>query len=86
KWVVPAKVEGTWKLADQELSLTQIYQKLEGTLRKGSDARPISDARLDGAQIRFSVGKDIYTGVVDGKEMRGAVNGKGAWSATLIGG
>ena len=84
KWVVPAKVAGTWKMADQELSLTQTYQMLKGTLRKGSSAQAISDARLDGAQIRFTVGKDVYAGVVDGKEMRGTVNGKTAWSATLI--
>jgi hypothetical protein len=84
KWVVPAKVAGTWKMGEQELTLTQTFQMLEGSLRKGGKAQPIGDARLDGAQIRFSVGKDVYTGVVDGKEMRGAINGKSAWSATLI--
>ncbi|MDR0440722.1 MAG: class I SAM-dependent methyltransferase [Candidatus Accumulibacter sp.] len=86
KWVVPAKVAGTWKMADGELAFTQTYQMLLGTLRKGGKAQPIVDARLDGAKIRFSVGKDVYTGAVDGKEMRGAINGKNAWSATLIGG
>jgi hypothetical protein len=83
KWVIPAKVEGTWKLADRELTFVQIYQTLQGTLGKGRNSQPIGDARLDGAQIRFSAGKDVYTGVVDGKEMRGTVNGKTAWSATL---
>jgi hypothetical protein len=85
KWVVPAKVAGRWKMADQELALTQTYQKLKGTLRKGSGAQPIGDARLDGARIRFSVGKDVYAGVVDGKQMRGTVNGKTVWGASLIG-
>jgi hypothetical protein len=86
KWVVPAKVEGTWKLADQELTLTQTFQRLEGALRKGSAAQPISDAYLDGAKIHFSVGKAVYTGVVDGKEMHGTIDGKTAWNATSIGG
>ncbi|MDR2452793.1 MAG: class I SAM-dependent methyltransferase [Candidatus Accumulibacter sp.] len=82
RWVVPAKVAGTWKMAEQELALVQTFQTLQGTL--GREA--ISDARLDGARIRFSVGKDVYTGVVNGNEMRGAVNGKGTWRATSIGG
>jgi hypothetical protein len=83
KWVVPAKIEGTWKLADQVLTLTQTFQDITGTLRKGRTTQPIGDAHLDGARIRFTVGKDAYTGIVDGREMRGAINGKTAWSATL---
>lgn len=85
KWVIPAKAAGTWRMADQELVLTQTFQMLEGTLRKGNAVLPVSDARLDGAQIRFSVGQERYTGVVDGNEMRGTINDKAAWSATLSG-
>lgn len=82
KWTVPARVEGTWTVGDAELELTQKFQMLEGVLRSGGSARPISDARLDGARIRFSVGGDHYTGEVDGPRMQGMVNGTRAWRAT----
>src|SRR6516165_10721588 len=31
-WIVPAKVEGSWQLPDGELTLTQTYQMISGTL------------------------------------------------------
>ena len=83
KWVIPAKAGGTWKIADKELMLTQTFQMLEGTLREGNTTLPISDARLNGTQIQFSVGDDHYFGVVNGNEMRGTINNKTAWSATF---
>lgn len=82
KWVVPARVEGTWAMDDAELELRQRFQMLEGVLRRGGSAQPISDARLDGARIRFTVGAERYTGEVDGDRMRGVVDGSRAWRAT----
>src|SRR5262244_659838 len=35
-WIVPAKVEGTWKLAQGELKLTQKYQDISGTLNNAA--------------------------------------------------
>ena len=84
KWIVPAKVAGVWSLEGGRLDLTQKFQMLEGTLGNGKSATPISDARLEGSQIRFSVGGDRYTGQVDGHRMRGVVNGSRAWSATRV--
>ncbi|KQP22363.1 class I SAM-dependent methyltransferase [Pseudorhodoferax sp. Leaf267] len=80
KWVVPAKVGGTWQLGDQRLTLMQRFQRLEGSL--GSDA-PLLDARLDGPQIRFTAGGRAYTGQVAGRAMRGTVDGA-AWTATQV--
>lgn len=79
-WIVPAKVEGSWQLDSQELKLTQKLQMLTGTL--GSAA--ISDARLNGSTISFSVNGRRYTGTVDGKTMKGSVTGgsAGNWSAS----
>lgn len=82
KWVVPAKVAGNWQLGDQQLTLTQSFQKLEGRLGASS---PLADARLDGAQIRFTARGQRYTGQVAGATMRGTVDGA-PWTATRVAG
>jgi SAM-dependent methyltransferase len=85
KWVVPAKVDGTWTVDGRTLELKQTYQMLEGSLREGAASRPISNARLDGAKIRFSIDDDQYAGEVAGKQMQGTVNGSRRWQATRAG-
>ncbi len=82
KWVVPAKVGGTWQLGGERLQLTQRFQKLEGRLGANS---PLAAARLDGANIRFTAGGRNYTGQVAGNTMRGTVDGT-AWTATRVAG
>lgn len=84
KWVVPAKVEGRWKIDNDQLVLTQTFQMLEGSLDRGGKALRIEDARMDGTQIQFSVGKQRYVGQVDGNGMRGTIDGKTAWAATRV--
>lgn len=81
-WIVPAKVEGTWRLGKQELRLKQKYQMLSGTL--GSAL--ITDARMNGNEISFQVNGATYTGTVNGKGMQGVVSGdaSGSWSATRL--
>lgn len=81
KWVVPAKVEGSWSLADGKLLLTQNYQFVEGMLNRGGNTLPVTDGRLDGASLRFKVGDEEYQAVVNGNQMQGKVNGQTAWSA-----
>jgi SAM-dependent methyltransferase len=76
-WIVPAKVEGTWKLAEGELALTQDFQKISGTLA-GS---PISEGKLTGEEIAFVAGGRTYTGRVRGDVMEGTIAGGGAWTA-----
>ncbi len=78
KWVVPAKVAGTWQLGGERLHLMQTFQKLQGRLGQSS---PLADARLDGAQIRFNARGRRYTGEVAGNSMSGTVDGA-AWTAT----
>lgn len=77
-WIVPAKVEGSWKLGDRQLTLSQQYQMLSGTL----DQRPITDARMKGNEISFEVDGVRYTGTVDGKRMSGKGGSQGSWTAT----
>ncbi|HBP31226.1 MAG: SAM-dependent methyltransferase [Advenella sp.] len=84
KWIVPAKVAGTWKLGERELQLKQTFQMLDGTLSDGADKRRISNARLNGANITFSVDGQTYSGKVDNKQMRGTINGKSDWTARRV--
>jgi precorrin-6B methylase 2 len=80
KWIVPAKVEGTWNLGDQKLVLNQSFQKIEGMLNGTDKGVPVS-GRLAGAQITFTVGGVAYDGRVDGDTMSGMADGKRPWSA-----
>lgn len=82
KWVVPAKVQGTWRLGGDELELRQTFQVLEGTLRRGGQASAISDARLDGAAIQFTAGGQRYAGTVGGEAISGTIDGAQPWTAT----
>ncbi len=82
KWIVPAKVAGTWRIGNKVLNLTQTFQMLQGTLSEGGIATPISGAQLEGARIVFSVRNERYVGQVDGNTIKGTVNGAGSWSAT----
>jgi hypothetical protein len=79
-WIVPARVDGSWRLGEQQLRLTQKYQMLGGTL----GSAPITDARLDGNVISFTAGGATYSGTVDGRTMKGSVTGGqgGSWSAS----
>jgi len=84
KWVVPAKVAGTWDLDGKELVLAQTFQHLEGELRDGERATPLSEARMDGKKVAFNMNGQRYEGEVDGDEMRGKVDGKQAWRAKRV--
>ncbi len=52
-WIVPAKVDGTWQMPGGTLTLAQTFQKVTGTL----GSAPITNGRLNGAQITFNVGE-----------------------------
>ncbi|HSL86413.1 MAG TPA: class I SAM-dependent methyltransferase, partial [Bacteroidales bacterium] len=72
-WIIPAKVEGTWKMPQGELNLTQTFQMLSGTLKAANNSVPVIDGKLTGAQITFSAGGAIYTGTVNGNVIEGSV-------------
>jgi precorrin-6B methylase 2 len=79
-WIVPAKVQGSWKLAQGDLKLTQKFQMVSGTL--GSTT--ITNGRLRGDELTFSAGNAKYTGRVNGNTIRGTITGGsgGSWTAT----
>jgi precorrin-6B methylase 2 len=70
-WIVPAKVEGTWKLLEGELRLTQRFQTFSGTFKSRSDTVAIKNGKLSGDLISFSIGDANYTGRVNGDTMEG---------------
>jgi precorrin-6B methylase 2 len=83
-WIVPAKVEGKWRLGGGELALTQEFQMLHGTLTSNGNSMPISDARMRGDQITFTAGSTVYTGRLKAGTMAGTAQTGGrqaAWSA-----
>jgi precorrin-6B methylase 2 len=80
-WIVPAKVQGKWRLLAGELALTQAFQTISGTL----GGNPISDATLRGDQITFTAGNAQYTGRVNGGTLTGTVkSGSGTTRFTAM--
>jgi hypothetical protein len=82
-WIVPAPVGGTWSTPRGELSVTQKFQMVSGTLGK----EPIENGRLRGKEISFTVGTSTYTGRVDGNRMRVSATVDGRviqWTATAL--
>ena len=79
-WIIPAKVEGTWKVGQSQLVLKQRFQVLSGTL--GSDT--ITNGRLRGTEVTFTAGNTTYTGQVEGNAIKGTIKGGsgGAFTAT----
>jgi precorrin-6B methylase 2 len=83
-WVVPAKVAGTWKLAQGEVAFRQSFQVISGTITSGATSLPVT-GRLVGDGINFTVGDATYTGRVSGSTMQGTFTSRGntaPWSAT----
>lgn len=83
-WIVPARVEGTWRVPQGELALLQHFQRITGTLSSGAAVLPISGGKLRGDQVRFSAGNSEYRGRVIGNVIEGTVksaNNTRAWKA-----
>ena len=95
-WIVPAQAGGNWSLRidggaqEQRLSLRQSYQSLSGQLNGAAAPLAVSDARLRGDQIRFTVTEGAvrrdFGGRVRGNTMDGTVRAAGSpdlrWSAS----
>ena len=92
-WIVPAKVEGQWNVKDGDRSFTvdidQEFQMLKGNATIDGKEIPLTNAKLNGAGIVFTLdvgGKpQTFQGKVDGDKMQGTdgptATQKG-WSAT----
>ena len=78
-WIVPAKVDGAWRMEGGDITLKQTFQKLEGTV----GGKAITSATLRGDVIAFSADGREYSGKVTGDRMDGTIKGStaGKWSA-----
>lgn len=86
-WIVPAKVEGTWRLPQGKLLFVQRFQRIFGELQLGDRTIPVANGKLSGDQISFTIGTNHYSGRVNGAAMQGTVRSAGKtsnWDATQI--
>jgi len=63
-WIVPAKVAGTHKLPQGELTLKQDFQMLSGTFKTDGKTLAIANGRMKGEEISFKAGGKDYRGRV----------------------
>jgi len=80
-WIVPAKVNGTWKLDSGQIKFEQEFQSVTGTLTQNGKELNLS-GKLDGDKISFNAGGTEYTGMVSGNTISGTRAGGGSWKAT----
>ena len=73
-WIVPARVQGTWKMPQGNLRIAQSFQKISGTL----GTTPIT-GKVTGDQISFTAASASYTGRVNGNSIQGS-----NWNASRI--
>jgi SAM-dependent methyltransferase len=86
-WIVPAPVEGRWRLGESELTLSQRYQTITGKLAAGNVVAPVMKGRLNGAVITFTAGATAYTGQVAGDTIEGTSktgDAESKWRATRL--
>jgi hypothetical protein len=72
-WIVPAKVQGTWRLPDGEITFDQKFQIVTGSVKTGSSSANIESGKLNGEEITFAAGGSQYTGKVTGDRIEGTV-------------
>lgn len=69
-YFVPAKVAGTWKTPQGELTLTQTFQNVTGTLT--TNGKPVNvTGKLRGEQITLTAGDTQLSGKVNGDRIEG---------------
>jgi hypothetical protein len=87
-WIIPAKVQGTWKLPQGELTLAQQFQVITGTLTGPRGALSVENGKMNGEEITFTVDGARYRGKANGDAIAGewtTVDGKSEpWTAARV--
>lgn len=99
-WIVPAKVNGTWKVEvaegsprSFETTFIQQYQNVGGSAKAGGKSAQFSNGKLRGETINFSITdasntRRDFTGRVNGNKIEGTVKTGAAeskFTATKVG-
>ncbi len=84
-WVVPAKVEGIWRLPGGDMTVLQRFQMITGTLRIGGVSSPIK-GKMTGGMISLAADGRQYKGWVRGNKMELEIDDGSdtRWNAILI--
>jgi precorrin-6B methylase 2 len=72
-YIVPARVQGTWRQSASNLELTQMFDAVTGTLTVDGRPTPIADGKVIGRRVTFTAGDAVYSGVVSGNRITGTV-------------
>lgn len=82
-WIVPAPVDGNWTFTPQSggkrfvAEFKQKFQKLDGTINLGAEAKSIGDAKLNGPEIQFDFlgerGTSRFKGTANGSRIEAVV-------------
>jgi hypothetical protein len=75
--IVPAKIAGTWKLPQGELTLTQQYQMVSGSMKTAEGRTVPVTGRLRGNDLTLSAEKQEFKGRVNGNTIEGTMNTAG---------
>src|SRR3982751_237237 len=67
-WIVPARVEGTWKIPQGEVLLKQHFQMLTGTLQSQGKTFAL-EGKVRGDDVSFKAGGREYHGKMNGKQL-----------------
>jgi len=60
-WIVPAQAGGRWRMRGGELTLTQAFQKLTGTMTTDGTAAPVTGT-LRGEDVELTSGATVWRG------------------------
>lgn len=85
-WIVPARVEGRWRMRGGTLELRQSFQMVSGTLTMDGKPMPIANGRLRGENFVFKAGDTEYAGHVGLARIEGTARRNGVaapWNASL---
>ncbi|MEK7878138.1 MAG: methyltransferase domain-containing protein [Pseudomonadota bacterium] len=85
-YVVPAKVAGTWRLPEGELTLRQDLQFVSGSFELDGIGLPVENGWLRGNEISFTLNGVAYSGRVNGDTMEGTAKGRltREWNAVRL--
>jgi SAM-dependent methyltransferase len=72
-YIVPAHVQGVWRVGNGTLEFRQEHQAITGTLTDGDRTTPIENGTLRLDEITFTIAGAAYTGRVQGDRIEGNV-------------